>query len=197
MVISGKANVNNTGYMYILPCLRAHGEELMRKLRKVYKLGVAVGDDNDDLPIGEYIYIVIDTTARNKFYLNVFSDFMQWVREEPYYKKDYTLSERAHVLVLRYPDEFYDICTKLSENKYLGLYTKEQLDLFYRDEYISMTAQMKEKIYNVVIGNPEYFPTFVKEVNEKFAVCLSEDDFDNPQEMGLGLILSENVLNVL
>lgn len=194
MEITGKSIINNT-YLYIYPCLLEHGTELMLRMRRFYKLGVAVGDDYDTLPFGEYVYIVFDNTERRIRYQEDFRDFLTWVRQATFYEKDYTYSEQAHVLVLRLPDKFYDLPAKLVESKYGNIYTKDEMQRFYNEKYISITPELKTKVVSVIGRNKNYFPTFVKEVNKRFATDFSEHELSHIEDYELGLILSENVLN--
>lgn len=194
MKVSGKAIINNT-YLYLYPCLQEHSQELLFKMRSFYKLAIAVGDDYDTLPFGEYIYIVFSTEERSPGYRARFEKFLNWVREVDYYKKDYTYNENAHTLVLKMPDRFYDLPVKLMNNEYKGIYTDDEIKKFYNTKYISITPELLLKVIAVIKQDKEYFPTFVAEVNKKFATNIAEHELLHVKSYELGLLLSDNVLN--
>lgn len=194
MEITGKSYINNT-YLYIYPCLLEHGSELMLRMRRFYKLGFAIGDDYDTLPFGDYLYIVFDNTERRPNYQEDFLRFLEWVRQGDYYKKDYTYSEQAHVLVLKLPERYYDLAHRLMDSEYRNIYSEEDLKSYYDIRYISTTPELKEKVLSVIRGDKKYFPTFVKEVNAKFATDFSEHELSHIKDYETGLILSDNVLN--
>lgn len=194
MKLSGKSVINNT-YLYIYPCLRDHGKELMLRMRSFYKLAVTIGDDYDMLDFGQYVYVTFSNIERSPGYLDRFGKFLNWIREQEYYVKDYSNNEVAHTVVLKLPDRFYDLPARLIDSKYKGIYNKDELEEFYKKDYISLTEDMKKKVMSVVLGSKEYFPTFVKNVNERFATEFTEDDLKHIEDYEIGLIMSENVLN--
>lgn len=192
---SGKLILNNT-YRYLYPALYYHSRELMYKLRSFYKVFVGIGDMYDTIPIGEYLYIVIDTSNKRARYLEDFAKFLDWLREKHYYIKDYTINETKHALVIELPEEFKDLIGKAVAGQYKGMYTKQQLEEIYKEEYLSLfNGQVKERVINVVLGNPKYLSTFVTEVNKRFATEVTEDDMRDAHSYEISLLLAENVLN--
>ena len=193
---SGKLLINTT-YRYLYPALYYHSRELMYKLRSFYKVFIGIGDMYDNTPIGEYLYIVIDTTAKRARYQEDFAKFLEWLQDKDYYYKDYTYSETRHVVVLRMPDRFSEHIGKAIAGEFKGMYTKKELEEMYQESNMSLfNGTIQERVFPVILGNPKYLPTFVSEVNKRFATEVTEDDMRDAHSYEISLLLQENVLNL-
>ena len=191
---SGKLIINNT-YRYVFPCLVEHSVELMLKLKTLYKAFVGIGDKFDTLPIGKYIYIVLDTSDRRKGYLENVANFLNWISEKDYYVKDYTYSTTRHVVVLELPSVHEDAIFRCISGDYKGLYTKEQFDVYYKPNMFTVNEGFINRVNGGVFAESNYLPTFVSLVNERFKTEITVEDYKDVEQYEIQLLLPEEVLN--
>ena len=176
-VINQKLNKPNKTKKYLLPCLQAYGKEFESMINSVFKVGIGVGDiviQNRGIRHEKHLFVLIDSTIAKKFFI----DFLYWIREQPMYEDDYTygslLDAKYHMVIIKLPIQYYDTFETFKLGKYSEMYTKKELDSFFK----------KDSIYRKVINkDSDYKIKFVGELNELFNSTVSPEEYDGELDL--------------
>lgn len=207
---SGSLYMNKT-WLYLYPCLKFYGEELRTHLNAFLKIAVGISDHNLNIAnINSSIYILIDTEPKYDAIAKVnykthFSDFLDWVKYQPYYVTDYVFEELKysgkHMVVLKLPSKHEATLLSFIQGRYSGMYSKAELDLYFKlithkdkDHEIKHNARVK-KVLNVLTRNKECLEDFVKDVNKRFATTVTVEDFKDA-EIDYPPVLEEETFNL-
>lgn len=130
----GKWYENKT-WRFLLPCIKGHGNLFVSKFNSVFKLGVGIHDtllDGTDLANGRNILILCDKKVKPKD----FNMFLNWVKEQTYFKGDYCpdgnfKTSRKHVIILEVPKEYYKSYDNFLKGEYSNMYNSKQLEFLF------------------------------------------------------------------
>jgi len=137
---------------YLLPCLREYGEVFINKINNVFKVAVGIGDIIVDLSTEGYerhIFILIDTTIATKFFLN----FIDWIRVQHMYEEDYVYDNiqksSFHMVVLKFPEKYYDSFETFKKGKYSEMFNKETIAKFFVNHPDAQAVFIKDHNYRI------------------------------------------------
>ena len=165
---------NNKTWNFLVPSLVGHGEVFLNKFNnKIRKLAYGIHDlalDGADILDGKKpIFILCDKAILP----SSTNEFLNWVREQPYYITDYQAdtdfsNSRLHMLVLNVPEEYYKAYDKFVVGLYSEMYTTKQLDRLFKD---------KDSVsYKVLSKDSQYSEVFLEKVEETFSVSFTDKD---------------------
>lgn len=175
LVEKGKFYKNKT-WEYLFPCFKLYETVFIEYFNKLVKYGVGVHDallDDEDYPIGNYIYILIDTS----YYIEHFENFMTYLtsRATHLYVTDYnfgpSLDSNQHMVVVRLPE--------MASKKY-ELFLKGKYSLMYSDtEMIALNLKtIKPTAYAVINKTPEGYQHYQKRIKSVFNVDISQHEIN-------------------
>lgn len=186
----GKCYINKT-WRFLMPCLRAHGDEFVNKFNHLFKLGVGIFDttvSGTKYAEGRNIFIMLDKAAHS-FYFN---DFMEFVRGQSYFVADYCpeediLKARRHIIVLEVPGDFHHAYDQFLLGNYSQMYTEEELKT-----YFNTTGRKVE--YAILKRTDDAKKEFIKKIKKEFNTDVTIDDL-KWAELELPLKRKEEVFN--
>lgn len=156
---------------YLLPCLREYGEEFTKKISSVVKIAAGIGDiiiSNRGVIHEKHIFILLDSTIAPKFFIS----FIDWIRDQPQYQDDYVFgniqTSRSHMIIIKLPEKYYKTFETFKLGKYSEMYTKQDIDVFFKD---------KPLFRRVILKDHNYKFKFVEEVNERFNSTVDAKDW--------------------
>lgn len=157
----GELYINRT-LRYLVPALKYYGDTFKTKFNLVYKLAFGVYDalvEGTHLEGQKNLYVLVDRTVRP----DLFKNFSDWIKYQEYYVTDYvydTLERgRLQMFVIAFPYELSDAYDKFCKGKYSLMYTKEEINLYFKD-----SGDMQNIFYKRDIA----IPNFVRQVKETF-----------------------------
>lgn len=171
-VTNQKTIYPNKTRKYLLPCLREYGDTFIQKLNNVFKVAVGIGDmivDNCGLKHEKHIFILLDSSIASKFFI----EFLDWIREQPMYEDDYVhdniQKSTYHMVILKFPEKFYDSFETFKVGEYSKMFTKETIDTFF---------QKYPDVQKVLIKDNNYKIIFTKKVNKIFGTTVQPDEWN-------------------
>jgi hypothetical protein len=191
---SGKLYENRT-WKYLYPCLRSYTPKLTEFLATFFKLAVGIGDSNVLEVKNKCLFILIDTNIyllgdrELSVYQERFSTFLDFIRYEPYYIKDYVYEGdgKKHMLVLKIPFIHLEAYDKFLLGKYSEMYSLKEINTLYK--FCNVSDKIVEKKKNdyisecraVLTKNPNHVEAFVKKVNIRFKTQATVEDFKDAE----------------
>lgn len=147
---------------YLLPCLKAYGEEFEAKISDLFKLAVGIGDFaliDMGLKLEEHIFILVDTNLSRRNFINT----VNWLKLQDYFGFEYAFDDlhlgHLHMIALKIPVDYKKSYVKFANGKYSEMYNMEALHNFFGDRKTEMKVFMKDKNYQM---------EFVQCVNDLF-----------------------------
>lgn len=200
---NGKLYENKT-WRYLYPCLKFYSTELINYLSTFFKLGVGISDYNVETE-DNCIFILIDTDMRlknkvesDKYKLN-FSKFLDWLKYQPYYVKDYIYSDfdsgEKHMIVLKIPQAHDTTFLSFIRGEYSKMYTKGQIANYFKNISIPTNKEAEkgvnnrlEKVRKILSKDSTYRDEFVEIVNKDFGTSVkslyfTEAELDYPPKL--------------
>jgi hypothetical protein len=169
LVEKGKFYKNKT-WEYLLPCFKLYDSLFIEYFNKLIKIGVGVHDallDDEDYPIGEYLYILIDTA----YYPEQFETFLEYLtnRATHLYVTDYSfgpsLDAKQHMVVVKIPEKAKTKYKLFVEGKYSLMYTTMEL--------ICLNLKTTRPLaYSVIQKTPEGYAHYQKRIKSVFGVSI-------------------------
>lgn len=185
----GKFLINRTK-KYLLPSISTElGKVFKQKLTsQVWKLAVGLHDkileDTNILKGKKAIFILVDKTVLPQD----FKKFKDWITYKPYYITDYQYDYDKHMFVIEIPKNLEKAYDKFNVGRYSEMYTKEELDLYFTDKNTDE--------YKVLSKSLDKRKEFLKEINERFEVNLTESDIkDSELDFPPSIDVSKEVFN--
>jgi hypothetical protein len=124
----------NKTLQYLYPILGSYGITFKTRIRDISKMAVGISDallDNEKLNKVRSIYILMDSFYKP----NVFTDFIRWIRYQPFYITDYSYNgvheSRQHMLVIEFPESYWDSYDKFLIGEYKSMYDKETVEKYF------------------------------------------------------------------
>ena len=192
---SGKLYENKT-WKYLYPSLKMYGDTLKKHLNSFFKLAIGVGDHNIQELKEPCIFILFDTKKHDPKltvtqYRASFDSFLEWVRLQPYYVKDYLYGgidiREQHMLVLRLPKGFEDSYIKFKGGLYSEMYSQAIQNILFEKVNLSnkeienRVNDRIEGIVKVLNRNFSIAGDFLKNLNKEFGTTLKIEDIKNHQ----------------
>lgn len=192
----GKLYENKT-WTFLYPCLKYYGSDLMTYLASFFKLKVGIADKNVSIE-ENCIFILIDTvipfateTAVIK-YKNNFSKFLDWLKNQYFYVKDYIYEDinngEKHMVVLRIPRKHDLTYFYFVRGEYSKMYSEKDIEEYFKfvklpnekiiEKRINSKLETTKKILRKDIS---YLETFVNRVNEDFDTDVESKYFINAE----------------
>lgn len=170
-VTKQKIMYNNKTRKYLLPCLKEYGEEFMSRLNNVFKVAAGIGDiitEDCGFHHEKHIFILLDSSIAKKFFI----EFMDWIKEQSMYEDDYTYyniqRSNYHMVVLKFPDKFYDSFETFKIGDYSKMFDKTTIEKFFKDYPNTNKVFVKDHNYKFY---------FTEKVNIKFGTTISGEDW--------------------
>lgn len=186
-VTNQKTIYPNKSRKYLLPCLKEHGTDFINKLNNVFKVAVGVGDvivDNCGMRYEKHMFILIDTTVANKFFL----DFISWIKDQPMYQDDYVFgniqSSPFHMVVVNLPVKFWDSFEHFKVGAYSKMFDTNTVNTYFNNHPTHTKVLLKD------LG---YRPIFVKKLNRIYKSEVNASDWDG--ELDLPPIFDLEIFN--
>lgn len=190
---NGKLYENKT-WLYLYPCLKLYGPELMKELNSFFKLAVGIGDETHENNGDKNIYILFEENVdlflpenKGKDYRERFNEFLNWVRCQPYYVDDYlyddTHLKEKHMVVLKFPQSKMESYEAFKEGRYSEMYSPKEIELLFKQVTLKnkkaekIVNDKKERIRKILKKDILYLEDFVKTVNEKFGTFVEPYHF--------------------
>ena len=205
-IYTGNFYLNRT-FKYLYPALTLYGNELIDKLRILTKLAVGIGDSSIHIE-KQCIYVLLDTTTSNisfDSYRIKIQQFLEWIREQPYYISDYlcNLSEynNYHMVVIEFPRNHHTIFNNFIKGRYSRMYTREEIYSIFGNQKLEnktneiIVNKKLEEIRNVLLRDRITVKKHLGEVNKDFNSKLTLEDFKEPLEADYPIKLSEEIFN--
>lgn len=182
--------IPNRTRKYLLPCLRNYGETFTNKFNSVFKVAAGLGDiviSNRGIRKYErHLFILIDSSIATKH----FNIFIDWVREQDVYEDDYVFGDiqksNLHMVIVKFPEQFYNSFETFKKGKYSEMFNKETIDKFFVSDDNSNAPKVliKDKNYNIV---------FTNRLNRIFNAQIKPGDYDG--ELDLPPIDEDEIFN--
>lgn len=203
---SGKLYDNRT-WKYLFPCLKYYGSELVNHLSTFYKLGIGIGDVNVKEISGNCVYILFDTNIpliteadRLKYKTN-FSKFIDWVKYQPYYERDYIFDSEKHMIVLKVPHVNDMSYLDFIRGNYSKMYTIKELNSYFNivpnpkgNANTTIRNNRIKEARLVLLRDKDYAKTFVQKVNKQYGTEATIYDFIDA-EYDFPIRLEEEIFN--
>lgn len=189
---NGKHYVNKT-WRYLTPCLKGHGEDFISKFNSIFKLAVGIHDtllDGSKLSNKKSIFIMCDKSY-NKYN---FYDFLDWVKNEPYFLGDYCpeaelKGSNKHVIILEIPEKYHKAYDSFLRAKYSQMFTKEEVSSLF-----SSPGKKEEKY--VLLKHRAGVLNLIKSINKEFDCNYKLEDYDySGEELELPLNKCQEIFN--
>ena len=180
----------NRTQKYLLPILITYGESFQVKLNSIFNLAFGIHDtflDGTEYENQKLIYILCD-----KAYQKVkFDNFLNYVKHHEYFVMDYAFDDiehgRKHMIVIKFPEDFYSAYNKFLEGKYSEMYNDAEIHFYIKP--ISPIIQVLRKT-NLMKS------VFIKKVKEKYNTDLSDIDvMEENMEYDFPITKSEEIFN--
>lgn len=169
----GRLYVNKT-YKYLLPCLSVYGLSFVEKLNGIYNLAFGIHDaslDGTHFENQKLVYILCD-----KLYQPArFQNFLNYIKHQEYFVHDYPFdsleSGRQHMIVVKFPEEYYSAYDNFLEGKYSKMYSFDEIEKLFPDD----DSEAKQ----VIIKSVSMRDIFITKVNNCFGSNLTAEDVRN------------------
>lgn len=166
----GKIYINKT-VNYLLPILYSYGEEFKRKLHSVFKVAVGIGDSaliDTSVHYEKHLFLLLDTTCNTR----EFNKFLPWLRAQSYYEDDYSFDSLSggylHMIVIKYPHEYWNAMDYLRQGFYSKMYSREDIQKYFEDKEHSKLVLTKDSQYRV---------EFMEKVNKMFNSTVAPHEY--------------------
>lgn len=184
----GSIVLNKTN-KYLMPCLKAYGNDFAFRFHSIWKVAVGVGDVvtvKSNIILEKHIFLLLDTTA----YRSAYNLFMAWIVNQSMYEDDYAfdniLNGKLHMLVLKIPEQHYNAIENLRKSEFSKMYSQVDLEEYFAD---------KPQIKKVLIKDHSYKFEFSKQLETAFNVNLSVEEIDDKMELDLPFNEKDEVFN--
>lgn len=171
-VTQQKTIYTNKTRKYLLPCLKEYGANFIVKLENVFKIAVGIGDivvSNRGIKHEKHIFILLESTIAP----NHFIEFLEWIKQEPMYEDDYVFNNiqksTSHMIVLKIPEKFYDSFETFKLGDYSKMYTRSDIDLFFKS---------KPEIKQVLIKDHNYKIKFIGKLNKVWGTTIKPSEWE-------------------
>lgn len=206
---SGKLYENRV-WKYLYPCIKGHGATLVNYLSSFVKLAIGIGDSSIRVK-DNCLFILIQTSIKTgtitqrKDYRDNFIKFLDWVKYQNYYVKDYIYENKdeaeTHMVVLKIPEEYTESFNMFVEGSYSKMFTEKQINYLFplvEDNNNPSLMKRNERISSarsVFSKKPHRLEEFKNIVNKEFhrAETVREDYKDAEYEFPISYNLDQEI----
>jgi len=195
-VQKGKLFKNRT-WRYLYPSLKLH-PKLMDRLNLLFKINVGLQDEYIDYE--DYsVNILIDTSLSGRTlgkhsYQEELDDFLEWIRLQSYYVKDYLYNDYSHMIIVKLPQSCRPSYEYFLNGEYSKMYNSSQLNTCFVLNENSLRNSDIRKVRDVLTKSRAAKLRFVEMVNEDFNEKLTVETFD-PTEYDYPIRLKDEIFN--
>lgn len=157
---------------YLVPCLKEYGEKFTTMLRAVYKIAAGIGDAiliNRDIKHEKHVFLLLDSAKPMHVHFN---NFINWIREQEYFVDDYVYGDiqksSFHMVILKFPENYYDSFQTFKLGKYSEMYNAEGIDKFFGNHPETKSVLIKDHNYRI---------KFTAKVNKLFDTHAKPEEF--------------------
>lgn len=178
--VENQAIIPNKTRKYLLPCLKEYGDEFMYLLNNVFKVAVGLGDiivKNTYFQAPErHLFILLDYTIATPFFIS----FLEFIRDKEYYEDDYVYGNiqksKFHMVVIKFPEKYYDSFDTFKEGKYSKMFDKETIARLFnsKDNLEAPLVLIKDHNYNI---------TFTNFLNSIFRTTLKPGEYEGELDL--------------
>lgn len=168
-----KTMVLNKTRKYLFPILKEYGEDFKNKFNSIFKVACGIGDTTvaqSGVIYEKHLFLLVDSSIKR----NVFLDFMDWIKNEPYYEDDYVfgniVKSDLHMFVLKIPDKFLVSLEIFKLGKYSKMYSFSEINLFFNNY---------PEVQKVLTRDPTYKIEFIALVNKEFQTNIEDFDIED------------------
>lgn len=173
---NNKMTFPNKTFKYLLPCLKEYGNIFRLKISNVFKVAVGLGDIVVDkygtVTYERHVFILIDSSIANKFFVS----FLEWIRTQPMYENDYVYDDiqksNLHMVVIKLPEKYYDSFLAFNKGKYSEMFQGKTIEEIFDNHPDAVAVLIKDHNYKV---------KFLKRLN-KFLNNTNPKDHIKPNE---------------
>lgn len=177
----------NATARYLGPCLSVYGRDFSYWMNNIYKVGVGIGDiivNRCGLKFEKHIFILVDVSKLQMY----FKGFISWIREQSMYEEDYVYGDirtsSIHMVVIKFPEQFYSVLEPFRLGEYSKMYTQEQIDTLFKDFPGTKRILVKDHNYRV---------KFVNRLNKDWNSDIKPEEWDG--ELDLPPERHKNIFN--
>lgn len=188
----GRQYINKT-WRFLVPCLRGHGSEFIKRFNAVFKLAAGIHDsllDGSVLSNGRNIYVLIDI----KYQPRMVDEFINYLEYQEYFKGSYCpdsdINSRKLMVIIEIPKQFENAYDMFLRGSYSKMYTSEELNILYStvidNDNLNDHQLTLKKDYDILLKSSLVIDEFVKKLNIEFNTVVSPEDFiDSEVELPL------------
>lgn len=165
---------------FLLPCVRAYGDEFNNKLLNVFKVAVGIGDmvvtNNGVGNYEKHLFILLDSSKASKFFI----DFLLWIREQYMYEDDYVYGNiqksTYHMIIIKFPEKYYNALSNFKEGKYSYMFNTPEEDIFKE-------LRLADDVKSIITKNNNYKVVFTEKLNKIFNTTLTPEEIEGELEL--------------
>ncbi len=180
----------NRTQRYLLPILLTYGESFQVKLNSIFNLAFGIHDtflDGTEYEKQKLIYILCDKA----FQKVKFDNFLNYVKHHEYFVMDYAFDDlehgRKHMIVVKFPEDFYPAYDKFIEGKYSEMYNDAEIRF-----YIKPTSPIIQVLKRTNLMKS----VFTKKLNKLYGTDITEKDvIEGEMEYDFPYNKSEEIFN--
>ena len=178
MRIKVGAFYTNKTRKYLLPAISGHGEEVIKKLDSVFKLGIGVNDAiaPASLNLNNHIFILVDANVRT----SIFTSVLDWLREQVFFELDYAYDDIVegyqHMIVLKLPDNHKETYEYFINDKFSKMYSKDSIEKYFKKN---------ETRFKILVKDTVMLKSFVDKINKDYNTSFRYEEWDGEIEYPL------------
>lgn len=173
----GTIEINkNKTWKYLLPCLKAYGQDFVDRINTVFKVAVGIGDMlliKSGVRYEQHIFILVDMEKFPAFS----KKFINWLRDQPMYEDDYAFDHihegKLQMLVIKLPEECYKPAEQFKRSHFSKMYTLSQIEKFFNK---------KPEIQKILIKDHNYRIEYAQELNQLFDTSIEPEELEGELE---------------
>ena len=185
--------VMNRTKKYLVPVLKDYGPEFETMYTSIFKLAIGIGDivttQNNMYLLDKNLFVLVDCNM----FPEAFNAFQIWIRRQDHiYQDDYAfddiLTGHLHMFVIKFPEDYLHIYETFKKSAYSKMYTKEELEMFFKED---------NEVVKIVVKDHSYKVKFAKKLSEEFDVKgLTADDINDNYEFDLPVDNKDEIFNL-
>lgn len=168
----------NKSVKYLLPALKEYGEEFTTKANGIFKLAIGIGDiilSNLGVVHEKHVFVLCNTSIAHSHFV----DFINWIKDKHMYVDDYVFGNiqhsTLHMIVLKFPEKYYDSFDIFKTGAYSKMYPKDAIDKFFNNHPDLERVLIKDHNYKVRFVN--------QKLNRLFNTDIKPEEWDGELDL--------------
>lgn len=181
----------NKTRLFLLPSLFDYGKEFQIRFNRQYKFAVGIHDTSLNLhnkTEQALIYILFDKELSKRY----FSEFIDWLKSQPYYVMDYVsspdLNSRKHMVVLKIPERHQSDYEHFMSGRYSQMYSEKDRNDYFKKYNKDKALKVLDKTHDALLD-------YINMVNSTFDHKLTPEDAKDHNEYHFPLSPQEEIFN--